>query len=169
MADDDTALSPLEFIKEKRRHLVRLANQSGSAGEAAALQTMEAWSPRPKGAQLRRLLEALDADGITIKASSFDAMATPDALSFEDPIALSEQLARTVFIEIKTANQPRVRPGFAGFFFALTEAEILAAEQLGERHRVALFNNLTGELLLTRVSEILRRSRSTNWQVSVQL
>lgn len=169
MADDYTALSLLELIKDKRRHLARLANQSGAAGEAAALQTMEQWSSRPKGAQLRRLLEALQADGITIKASSFDAMATPGALLFEDVSALREQLAQTVFIEIKTANQPRVRPKFAGFFFALTEAEILAAEQLGGRHKVALYNNLTGELLLTTVSEILRRSRSTNWQVSVQL
>lgn len=169
MADNETALSPLELIKDKRRHLSRLANQSGAAGEAAALQTMEHWSSRPKGTQLRRLLEALEEDGITIKASSFDAMATPGALSFEDANALREQLGRTIFIEIKTANQPRVKPGFAGFFFALTEAEILAAEQLGDRHRVALFNNLTGELLLTTVSEILGRSRSTNWQVSVQL
>ena len=78
-------------------------------------------------------------------------------------------MAQTVFIEIKTANQPRVKPEFAGFFFALTETEILVAEQLGGRHKVDLYNNLTGELLLTTVSEILGRSRSTNWQVSGQL
>jgi hypothetical protein len=84
-------------------------------------------------------------------------------------LARLEQLAQTVFIEIKTANQPRVKPEFAGFLFALTEAEILAAEKLGGRHKVVLYNNLTGELLLTIVSEILGRSRSTNWQASVQL
>lgn len=162
-------MTPLDLIREKRRHLARLANQSGAAGEAAALQSMESWSPRPKGSDLRRLLEALVAEGISIKASSFDALATPGALTFDEPEALKAQLSETVFIEIKTANQPRVKPGFDGFFFALTEAEILAAEKLGHRHKVALYNNLTAELLITSVSEILARSRSTNWQVSVQL
>jgi diketogulonate reductase-like aldo/keto reductase len=74
-----------------------------------------------------------------------------------------------IFIEIKTSNQPRVKAGFEGFFFALTESEIAAADQLGQRHKVSLFNRLSGELPITSVSEILDRSKSLNWQVSVQL
>lgn len=169
MIEKHERASPVELIRAKRQHLARLANQSGAAGELIATQAMDSWIGRPKGLQLRRVLEALEADGIRIKASSFDAIATPSPLAFETPETLRTQLAETVFIEIKTANQPRVSAGFGGFFFALTEAEILAAEQLGQRHRVALYNNLTGELLLTSVPEILARSRSTNWQVSVQL
>ena len=73
------------------------------------------------------------------------------------------------FVEIKSANQARVKPGFSGFFFALTESEIVAAEALGKRHLVALYNKLTGELCLTSVPEILARAKSSNWQLSVQL
>jgi hypothetical protein len=73
------------------------------------------------------------------------------------------------FIEIKAATQTRVKEGFAGFFFALTEGEIAAADALGVQHRVALYNRISGELLLTSVPEILARSRSLNWQLSVQL
>lgn len=62
-----------------------------------------------------------------------------------------------------------MKPGFAGFFFALTEGEMAAAEALGSRHRVALFNKLTGELKLSSVQDILARARSSNWQLSVQL
>jgi hypothetical protein len=58
---------------------------------------------------------------------------------------------------------------FSGFFFALTESEIAAAELLGHRHRVALFNNLTGELLISSVPDIIARTRSMTWQLSVQL
>lgn len=169
MSYDAPPKKPLDLIREKRSHLARLANQSGAAGELAALASMDHWTPRPKGSALRRLLDALASDGIYIKASSFDAMATPVPLAFGDLDVLRTQLMQTVFIEIKTANQARVKAGFAGFFFALTEREILAAEQLGDRHRVALYNNLTGELLLTSIPEILERSRSTNWQVSIQL
>ncbi|GAB3836001.1 hypothetical protein GCM10028821_33690 [Hymenobacter jeollabukensis] len=74
-----------------------------------------------------------------------------------------------VFIEIKTANQARVKDDFSGFFFALTESEIAAAEALGTRHRVALFNNITGAALLTSVADIMARAKSSSWQVSVQL
>jgi len=162
-------MTPLEVIRAKRAHLARLANQGGAAGEQAAFLSMDHWVSRPKGPALRALLAALAETGVTIKASSFDALATSEPLDFALPDRLRDQLAGVTFIEIKTANQARVKPGFDGFFFALTESEISAADQLGARHRVALFNNLTNELLITSVPDIIARSRSMNWQLSVQL
>ena len=70
---------------------------------------------------------------------------------------------------IEFASQSRVEPGFSGFFFALTEGEIAAAEILGSRHRVALYNKPAGALLLSSVQEIVQRAKSSNWQLSVQL
>lgn len=162
-------MTPLEVIVAKRAHLARLANQSGAAGEQGAILAMELWIPRPKGEALRILIEELAATGIAIRASSFDALALPSPFEISDRNRLRRHLPEITFIEIKTANQARVQPGFKGFFFALTESEIAAAEQLGSRHRVALFNNLTGELLITSVSEIISRTKSMNWQLSVQL
>ena len=73
------------------------------------------------------------------------------------------------FIEVKTATQERVKPGFSGFFFAFTENEISAATQLGSRYKVALFNKRTKELLITSLPELMKRAGSTTWQVSIQL
>lgn len=165
----NSGMTPLEVISAKRTHLARLANQSGAAGEQAALLSAEHWIRRPKGPALRLLLATLAESGVSIKPSSFDALAAPGPLDFTDPAQLRNQLPSVTFIEIKTANQARVQPGFAGFFFALTESEISAADQLGPRHRVALYNNLSGELLITSVPDIIARSRSMNWQLSVQL
>lgn len=162
-------MSPLEVIAAKRAHLARLANEGGAAGEQQAILSMEQWVPRPKGPGLRVLLEELAETGIVIKASSFDALAIPHPIDLADRTQVRACLSTITFVEIKAANQPRVQPDFAGFFFALTESEIAAADQLGSRHRVALFNKLTGELLLTSVSEILARTKSMNWQLSVQL
>jgi len=162
-------LSPLEVISAKRAHLARLANQGGASGEQHAIYTMDRWVPRPKGNALRVLLEELAATGIKVKASSFDALAVPEAIDFNDRSQVQLHLPAITFIEIKTSNQPRVQSGFKGFFFALTEGEIAAAEQLGVRHRVALFNRLTEELLITSVPEIIARTKSMNWQLSVQL
>lgn len=161
-------MTPFEIIATKHAHLARLANQSGAAGEQTALLRMN-WLPRPKGFGLRTLLAELANTGINIKASSFDAVASEGALDFTDATAVRSALPELTFIEIKTSNQPRVQLGFGGFFFALTESEISAAEMLGSRHRVALHNNLTGELVLTSVAEIVARARSMTWQLSVQL
>jgi hypothetical protein len=164
-------MTPLELIQSKRTHAARLANQRGAAGEQASLADMAHWVPRPSGAALKVLLEELRAAGKTIKRSSFDALHIPnnEGLNFLDSEAVRLALPTIDFIEIKTASQARVKPGFAGFFFALTESEIAAAEALGPRHRVALYNKATGELYLTSVPEILERAKSSTWQLSVQL
>jgi len=164
-------MSLVEIIKAKRAHLARFANQNGAAGEASVLAEMANWIPRPKGKALQVLLASLDASGISIKSSSFDAIALPPAyqLDFLNSSQVTAALPLMCFIEIKSANQSRVKPGFNGFFFALTESEISAADQLKERHRVALYNKVTGEVLLTSVTEILARAKSSTWQVSVQL
>lgn len=162
-------MTPLEVIRAKRVHLDRLANQSGADGEASALTAADHWIPRPRGPALQALLAALAETGVSIKGSSFDAIAFAGQLDFRDRTALKAAVPAMTFIEIKTASQGRVRPGFGGFFFALTESEIAAADALGERHRVALYNRASGELLLTSVPQILARARSTTWQLSVQL
>ncbi|MDN7631677.1 hypothetical protein [Burkholderia cenocepacia] len=164
-------MNPLEVIEAKRKHLARMANQSGASGELRAVAEMDNWVPRPKGKGLKTLLAALAETGVVIKATSFDAIALPEneRVNFEDLGAVSAALSKMTFIEIKTANQERVRPGFTGFFFALTEGEIAASEALRERHCVALYNKLSNELLVTSVPEILARAKSMNWQVSVQL
>lgn len=161
--------SPLEVIAAKRAHVARLANEGGAEGEQKALSIMKGWLPRPKGQELRNLFGELARSGINIRPSSFDALALPAPINLLDPDQIRAALPYTTFMEIKTANQARVKPGFRGFFFALTESEISAAEQLGERHKVALYNKITGELQITSVQDILARTTSMNWQLSVQL
>ena len=164
-------MNPLEVIKLKKAHLERLANQSGAEGEAYLISEMDNWVPRPKGKELKRLLAALLNQGMKIKPTSFDAIYCPPTvkLNFEDINALEQDLHKVVFIEIKTANQDRVKEDFKGFFFALTENEIIASELLGERHKVVFFNKKNGNMLVTSVPEIVSKSRSMTWQVSVQL
>ena len=164
-------MKPIEVIKLKREHLARLANQSGSTGEYRAVDKMTNWLPRPRGEGLKILLLALKESGVEIKGSSFDAVALPKGLTidFTDFRKVKKMLPEMIFIEIKSASQSRVKKDFSGFFFALTESEISAAQALGERHKVALYNKLTGQILISSVPEIVERAKSTNWQVSVQL
>ena len=160
-----------ELVDLKKQHILRLTNQNGAAGEAWVLSDKTRYVPRPKGRQLDKLIGMLEETGISIKKTSFDAIALPDGCSvdFANAASVREHIGSMVFIEIKTANQARVKPDFTGFFFAFTEGEILASEVLGDRHKVLLVNKVTGAVQLSSVLEILARSKSLNWQVSVQL
>lgn len=164
-------MNPLELIQQKRQHLVRLANQQGAAGEAYALSTMTSWVARPKGIALKNLLQALREKGIEVKGSSFDFIEISDGVTvnFSDPTSIRAAIENMIFIELKTSNQARVKPGFTGFFFALSESEITAAELLGNRHKVVLYNNLTQETFVTSVGALLSRAKSSTWQLSIQL
>lgn len=158
-----------ELLAEKRAHAARLTNTRGATGETLGISAMPDWKPRPKGNALKVLLGELAAVGIHIRRSSFDAIALAGELDFEDRDAVRRNLDAMTFVEIKSATQSRVKAGFDGFFFALTEGEIEAAEQLGRRHMVALHNTQTGEIMLTSIPEILERAKSMTWQLSVQL
>lgn len=164
-------MNPAELIDLKRSHARRLANQNGASGEGLVLNSDRQLIKRPTGKQLQNLLAALAETGIQIRKTSFDALSVPadTVLDLDDIESVRAAVAGLVFVEIKTASQPRVKSDFSGFFFAFTEGELLAAEALGSRHRVILVNRETRQTLETTIAELLDRARSTNWQVSVQL
>jgi len=164
-------LNPIDLINSKKQHLARYANQNGANGELVTIESNDNWIPRPQKNELKLLLTALEETGISIKRSSFDALSIPKGVTvdFNDLESIKASLSKIVFIEIKSANQDRVKEDFTGFFFALTENEIKAAEALGNRHQVALYNKKTSEILMTTVPEIINRAKSSTWQVSVQL
>jgi len=99
----------------KREHLQRLASAKSAAGEVAVVQANAQWIRRPKGAGLQAILLALRARGISIKPSSFDAIVVPALLEvdFSNQASVSAALPHLLFVEIKTANQLRVKSGFS--------------------------------------------------------
>ncbi len=161
----------LQLISQKHEHAQRLAAENGSSGEQHVLSQGFGWMARPKGVALKNLLAALLEININIKKSSFDVICKPSGLhvDFLDMESVRVALPKLLFVEVKTATQSRVEKDFRGFFFALTENEMHAASALGCRHRVLLHNKNTGKFLITSIPEILRRKKSSTWQLSVQL
>jgi hypothetical protein len=115
----------------KREHLKRLTNERGAAGEQQVLTDNAHFMARPSGKTLNAILAALAETGIKIKKTSFDAIYIADVDSIMihllNPAEMREAVKKMTFIEIKTANQARVRADFSGYFFAFTEGEIQAA------------------------------------------
>ena len=65
-------------------------------------------------------------------------------INFLDLNSIRVTISEMVFVEIKSANQDRVKEDFTGYFFALTESEIAASDALGNRHVVILYNKKRG-------------------------
>ncbi|PMK16019.1 hypothetical protein [Vibrio splendidus] len=161
----------IDILQLRKEHVDRLSSTSGSQGENLAIQKNQQWIERPKAKELNNLLSLLSKSGINIKRTSFDAIEIPEGVSIDfgclDSIKASLHLMN--FIEIKTTNKESVKEDFTGYFFAFTEGELHAAEQLGERHKVALVNKRTDNIVMSSVPELLARAKSMNWQVSIQL
>lgn len=161
----------LDSLQLRKEHVNRLSNVTGSEGEALAITQNDLWVKRPKGTELNNLLSELSKINIIIKRTSFDAIALPinNNVDFFCSKSISAGIKEMIFIEIKTTNKEAVKDDFTGYFFAFTEGELSAAEQLGERYKVALLNKRTGNIIMSSVPELLGRAKSMNWQVSIQL
>lgn len=161
----------IDILQLRKEHVNRLSSTSGSQGENLAIQNKQQWIERPKAKELNNLLSLLSDCGINIKRTSFDAIELPEGVSinFNCLDSIKANLALMNFIEIKTTNKESVKEDFTGYFFAFTEGELHAAEQLGERHKVALVNKRTENIVMSSIPELLARAKSMNWQVSVQL
>src|SRR5690606_19207776 len=145
------------------------ATTKGACGEASVLAVSANWIPRPKGQQSKNLRAVLEESGVKIKPTSFDMISLPAGrtVNFDSVDDLRDALPNMTFVEVKTATQERVKPGFSNFFFAFTENEISAASQLGTRYKVALYNSRTKELVIASLPDIMARAGSTTWQVSI--
>ncbi|CAH7038726.1 conserved hypothetical protein [Vibrio chagasii] len=161
----------IDILQLRKEHIDRLSSTSGSQGENLAIQKNQHWIERPKAKELNNLLTLLSESGINIKRASFDAIELPEGVSvdFSCLDSIKTSLPLMTFIEIKTTNKESVKEDFTGYFFAFTEGELHAAEQLGERHKVALVNKRTEHIIMSSVPDLLARAKSMNWQVSVQL
>jgi len=100
-------VSLMQIIGDKRVHVERLGNKNGAVGEVFVLGEMTEWVRRPRGKDLQILLSLLRETGISIKPTSFDAIALPARykLDFLDPLSLVEALPLMYFVEIKCSNQ----------------------------------------------------------------
>jgi len=90
-------------------------------------------------------------------------------VDFSNVESLQASIGELIFVEIKTTKKESVKDDFSGYFFALSEGEIAASEALGERYQVILYNYVQKKYLKTTVADILSRSKSRTWQLSLQL
>lgn len=82
--------------------------------------------------------------------------------------AVKNNLRYITLIEVKSTNRENVDSNFSGYFFGLTTAELLVAQNLGDKYRFIFVNTLNGECLELKLNEIFAKARGIypQWSIS---
>jgi hypothetical protein len=122
----------------------------------------------PTAAQRRALLIAFAQAGFVIYGKAFDVVKTRGHVDLSDPEDISRHLDDLVIYEIKSTGKPAVQPDFRRYFFSLSTAELLVAQNLGKRFKFVFVNTLTRTYLELSLTEVFARARGIYPTWSIQ-
>ncbi len=112
----------------------------------------------PSAEQKRRLLVEFARKNLVVYGKTFDVVRLSARVDLDDIADIGRNLDKIVLCEIKSSN--RVLPeDFKGYFFALTTAELLVAQNLKDRYRFIFVNTGTGAFMELTLQEIFGRAR----------
>ncbi len=112
----------------------------------------------PTAVQRQNLLVAFAKRGKVVYGKAFDILRLSGTVNLDDLAAVEAQLSAISVFEIKYSRK-KLRPDFAGYFFALTAAEVLVAQSLKNQFKFVLVNTGTGDHLEMSLSEIFSRAK----------
>lgn len=122
----------------------------------------------PTAKQRAAILVAYARAQRVVYGKAFDIVKCPEHVDLNDADSILRNLNEVVVLEIKSTNKKSVKPDFRGYFFAITAAELLVAQNLGERYRFIFVNTITRKHLELTLREIFARSRGIypTWSIS---
>jgi len=112
----------------------------------------------PNASQKLLLLVELAKRNIVIYGKAFDILRVSGSVDLDDPLAIRGNLEKITFCEIKSSSR-KLPEDFKGYFFALTGAELLVAQNLKQRFKFILVNIQSGVYLELSLQELLGRAR----------
>ncbi len=121
----------------------------------------------PTSRQKRTLLLEFAKRNLVIYGKAFDLIKTSVDLDLDSTEEIANHLGDLVLYEIKSTNKPTIRPDFREYFFALTAAELLVAQNLKDQFRFAFVNTLTHEYLDLTLSQVFAKAKGIypTWSV----
>lgn len=112
----------------------------------------------PTARQKQNLLMAFAKHGKVVYGKAFDIVRLSRPVDLDDLPDVEENLREATIFEIKSTRK-RVARNFAGYFFALTAAELLVAQSLKDQFKFVLVNTQTREHLELTLIEVLSRAK----------
>lgn len=112
----------------------------------------------PSARQKRLLLVEFAKRNLIVYGKAFDIVRLNAGVNLDDSADICRNLDKIVLCEIKSSNRALPRD-FKGYFFALTTAELLVAQNLKHRYRFILVNIGTGTFLELTLQDLFGRAR----------
>lgn len=122
----------------------------------------------PTAKQRVALAIAYATAGYVIYGKAFDIVRCSSKVNLDDVESIGRNLETIVIFEIKATDKKSVKPDFRGYFFAITAAELLVAQSLGDRYRFAFVNTITRTHVELSLRELFARARRIypTWSIS---
>lgn len=112
----------------------------------------------PSAEQKRLLLVEFAKKNLVLYGKAFDVVRLPASVNLDDSADIGRNLEKIVLCEIKSSSRS-LPVDFKGYFFALTTAELLVAQNLKNRYRFIFVNTGTETFLELTLQEIFGRAR----------
>lgn len=148
-----------EETKSLREAALEEASRNQTAKKAArVLMESDSGFVVPSASQKLLLLIELAKRNVVIYGKAFDILKLTEHVNLDDAKAISRNLEKITFCEIKSSSR-NLPDDFKGYFFALTSAELLVAQNLKQRFKFILVNVNSGVHIELSLQELLGRAR----------
>jgi hypothetical protein len=113
-----------------------------------------------------KLVVAFARRGVVVYGQAFDLVHCDTAANLDDDAEIDRVILTLKLYEVKSSNRT-LKPGFAGYFFSFSTAELLVAQSLGDNFRFVFLNINSGEVLDLSLREVFARARGIypSWSI----
>lgn len=163
MTDEPEVEFPTQIVEERKN------SQQTAKKAVELLRTRGFIAPSP--AQKRNLLVAFAKKNRVVYGKAFDVIKVTEdkVVNLDDPDELEQHLDKIVLYEIKATNRSNIGIEFQNYFFALTTAELLVAQNLREQYRFIFVNTLDiGEPIVLSLKGVFEKAKAIypTWSIS---
>jgi len=145
-----------------------MGSQSGHrTAKIAAELLRESGFVIPTAAQREAILIAFVRAGYVIYGKAFDVVRCNGPVDLSSSDEILRNLECVTLFEIKSTKNDKVRPDFRGYFFGLSTAELLVAQNLGKHFRFAFVNTRTRSHIELTLLDLFQRARGIYPQWSI--
>lgn len=120
----------------------------------------------PTAKQKRMLLVEFARQNLVVYGKAFDVVKLADTVNLDDESDVARNLNKIILCEVKSSNR-KLPEDFKGYFFALTTAELLVAQNLKHRYEFIFVNTITGTYIELTLQELFGRARGVypTWSI----
>lgn len=122
----------------------------------------------PTKKEKRNLLVAYASKNKVIYGNAFDAVRLQKNVDLNDIESVIHNIDCITLIEVKSTSKENIDSSFSGYFFGLTTAELLVAQNLGDKYRFIFVNTLNGVCMELKLNEIFAKAKGIypQWSIS---